>query len=98
MNESMEAEMTEVDSRTDNLVVTEEANVDEAITIDIKKEQSTEAYKEKMSNYIDNIDTYETRTKVNTTKWRPIYEVIDKTYFMDSKFSQVVLLKNVRII
>ena len=47
---------------------------------------------------IENIDIIETRTKVNTTKWRPIYEVIDKTYFMDSKFSQVVLLKNVRII
>ena len=33
----MEAELTEMDSRTDNLAVTEEANVDEAITIDLKK-------------------------------------------------------------
>ena len=30
-----------------------------------------------MSQDIKNIDTYETKTKVNTTKWRPIYEVID---------------------
>ena len=36
-----------MDSRTDNLVVTEEANVDEDIPIGIKKEQITESYKEK---------------------------------------------------
>ena len=35
MNEKMEAEQTEMDSRTDNLAVFEEANVDEAIPIDI---------------------------------------------------------------
>ena len=34
---------------------------------------------------IENIDTYETRTKVNTTKWRPIYEVIDEAYIKYSK-------------
>ena len=39
-----------------------------------------------MSKYIDNIDTYETRTKVNTTKLRPIYEVIDEAYIKDSNF------------
>ena len=50
-----------------------------------KKEQSIEAYKETMSIDIENIDTFETRTKVNTTKWRPIYEVIYKVYFIDSK-------------
>ena len=40
MNEEMEAELTklsEMDSKTDPLEVTEEANVDEAIPIDIKK-------------------------------------------------------------
>ena len=41
----MEAELTEMDSRTDNLAVSEEANFDEAIPIDIRKEQITEAYK-----------------------------------------------------
>ena len=34
---------------------------------------------------IENIDTFETRAKLNTIKWRPIYEVIDKYYFIDSK-------------
>ena len=36
-NEAMEAELTEMDSRTDNLEVTEEANVDEDIPIDLRK-------------------------------------------------------------
>ena len=40
-----------------------------------------------MSKDIDNIDTYETRTKVNTKKWSPIYEVIDETYIEYSKIS-----------
>ena len=37
-----------------------------------------------MSKDINNIDTYKTRTKLNTTKWRPIYEVIDEAYIKDS--------------
>ena len=38
-----------------------------------------------MSKYINNIDTYETITKVDTKKWRPIYEVIDEAYIKYSK-------------
>ena len=34
---------------------------------------------------IDNINTFENRNKVNTINWRPIYEVIDEAYFIDSK-------------
>ena len=34
---------------------------------------------------IDKINTYKLRNKVNTIKWRPIYEVIDEAYFMGSK-------------
>ena len=37
-----------------------------------------------MGKDIENIDTYETRTKVNTTKWRPIYEVIYEAYIKES--------------
>ena len=74
-----------MDSKTDNLAVTEEANVDEAIPIDIKKEQNTQAYKDIMDNDIENISTFEKRNKVNTIKWRPIYEVIDEAYFIGSK-------------
>ena len=37
MNEEMEAELIKIDSKADNLAVTEEANVDEAIPIDMRK-------------------------------------------------------------
>ena len=33
----MEAELTKMDSKTDHLAVTEEANVDEAIPINLRK-------------------------------------------------------------
>ena len=49
-----------MDSKTDRLAVTEEANVDEAIPIEIKKERSTQAYKETMSMDIENIKKFET--------------------------------------
>ena len=39
-----------------------------------------------MSQDINNIDTYETRTKCNATKWRQIQEVIDEAYIKDSIF------------
>ena len=37
-----------------------------------------------MHQDIENIDTYETRTKVNITQWIPIYEVIDEAYIKQS--------------
>ena len=38
-----------------------------------------------MSKYINNIDTSETRTKLNTKKWKAIYEVIYEAYIKGSK-------------
>ena len=46
-----------------------------------------------MSIDIENIDTFETITKVNTKKWRPIYEVIDKDYFIGSKILSDYFIK-----
>ena len=46
----------------------------------------------------ENINTSEKRNKVNTIKWRPIYEDIDEAYFIGSKLSQMILCKNVRIV
>ena len=63
----------------------ENEGVDEVIPIHIRKERMTKSYKEIMSQDIETIDTYETRTKVNIKKWRPIYEVIDEAYIKDSK-------------
>ena len=68
MNVAMESERTKMDSRPDNLAVSGDASVGEAVPIDMRKEQGTEVYKETMSKNIDNINTYETRTKFNTTK------------------------------
>ena len=84
MNEEMEAELMKMDSIPDHLAVSEDENVDEAVPINIRKERKTKSYKEKMSQDISNIDTYETRTKTNTTKWRPIYEVIEEAYIKES--------------
>ena len=78
--------------------VSEYASVDEAVPIDIRKEQNTKAYKETMSQDINNIDTYETRTKVNTKKWRPIYEVIDEAYIKYSEFFLMILSETIKII
>ena len=85
MNEEMEAELIKTDSIPDNLAVSEDASVDEAVPIDIRKERNTKAFKETVSQDIKNSDTYETRTKVNTKKWRTIYEVIDEAYIEESK-------------
>ena len=85
----MEAELTkssEMESKNDHPAVTEEENVDEAIPMELKKEQNTQAYKYKLDIDIENISTFEKRNKINTIKWRPIYDVIDKAYFISSKF------------
>ena len=47
MNEEMEDELTEIDSRTGNLAVYKDSNVDEAIPIDIRKEKSQKHTKKK---------------------------------------------------
>ena len=49
-----------------------------------------------MSQDINNIDTYETRTKFNATKWTPIYEVIDEAYIKESNIFVEDLSDNVK--
>ena len=56
----------------------------------------TKAYKETMSQDIENIETYETRTKVNIKQWRPIYEVIDEAYIKEYNISLMILSENVK--
>ena len=65
MNEEMKAELMKTDSRPDNLEVSEDESVDEAAPIDIRKEGKKKSYKETTIQDNNNIDTYETRTKVN---------------------------------
>ena len=96
MNEKMEAELMKMDSIPDHLALLEDESVDKAVPIDIRKEIKTKAYKEKMSQDISNIDTYETRTKVNTTKWRPIYKVIYEAISKSLIFPLRILSENVK--
>ena len=80
MIEEMEAELTElskINSKTENLAVTEEVDVDEAIPTYLQKERKTQAYQKTIKTYIDKINTSEKRKKENTIKWRPVYEVIE---------------------
>ena len=72
-----------MDSIPDHLAVSEYESADEAVQINTRKERNTKAYNETMRQDIENIDTYETRKKVNTNKWRPIYEVIDEAYIKE---------------
>ena len=76
--------MTKMYLITDHLADSENEGADEAVPIHIRKERKTKAYKETTSQDIENIDTFETRTKVNITQWRPIYEVIDEAYIKES--------------
>ena len=96
MNEEMEAELMKMDPIPDKLSVSEDESVDEAVPIYIRKERKITAYKDTMSQDINNIDTYETRTKVNTTTWRPICEVVDEAYIKDSNIFPEDLSENVK--
>ena len=84
-NEEMEAELTQMDSKTDHLAVTEEANIDKVIPIDLRKERSILAYKETSGMDIENIAIFKIRNKVNRVKWMPIFEGIDEAYLRGSK-------------
>ena len=56
--------MMKMDSIPDNLAVSENESVDEAVPIDNRKERKTKSYKETMSQDINNIDTYKTKKKL----------------------------------
>ena len=56
MNESMEAETKEMDEKLGKNAFLEDEHFDEAIPIQIRKEITTEAYKEKMNEDIETID------------------------------------------
>ena len=63
----------------------EDDNFDEAIPIQIRKQRTTEAYKEKMNEYIETIDKNDNiQIVLQRTKWRPIYEVTDEDYIKNS--------------
>ena len=73
--------MKEMDEKLGKNDFSEDDNFDEAIPIQIRKERTTEAYKEKLSEDIETIDKNgDSKKIVQKTKWRPIYEIIDEDY------------------
>ena len=92
----MEAEMKEMDEKLGKNDFSEDDNFDEAIPIQIRKERTTEVYKEKMNEYIETIDKNgDSKKIVQKTKWRPIYEVIDEDYIKNSHIFPDDLSQNV---
>ena len=70
----------------------EDDNYDEAIPIQIKKERTSESYKEKMNEDIETIDKNENSKQiVQKTKWIPIYEVIDEDYIKILIYFRMIL-------
>ena len=81
----METEMKEIDEKLGKNAFSEDDDFDEAIPIQIRKQRTTEAYKEKMNKDIETIDkSYNSKQIFPKTKWRPIYEVIDEDYIKNS--------------
>ena len=60
----MEAEMKEMDEKLGKHAFSEDNNVDEEIPIQIRKERTTEAYKEKMNKDIETIEKNENSKKI----------------------------------
>ena len=81
----METEMKEMNDKLGKNAFLDDDNFDEAIPIQIGKERTPEAYKEKMNEDIGTIDKNDNSKQiVQKTKWRPIYEVINKDYIKNS--------------
>ena len=88
--------MKEMDVKQGKNAYSEYDNFDEAIPIQIGKEITTEAYKEKMKEDIETIAKNDNSKQiVQKTKWRPIYEVIDEDYFKNSNIFPDDLSQNV---
>ena len=74
-----------MDVKQGNNAYSEDDNFDEAIPIQLRKEITTEAYKENMNEDIETIDKNQNKKiLVQRTKWIPIYEVIDEYYIKNS--------------
>ena len=97
----METEMKEINEKLVENPFKDDANFDEAIPIQIRKERTTEAYKDNMNEDIETVEKNEKSKQIfQKTKWRTIYEVIDKDYiensniFPDAFIKQCILCPN----
>ena len=63
-----------------NESITAEAKASNDMEIDLKDEQNTKSYEEKMNIDIKNINTIETRNNVCTKEWRKIEDIQQELY------------------
>ena len=77
--------MKEMDDKLGKNALLDDDNFDEAIPIQIRKDRTTEVYKDNMNEEIETIDKNDNSKQiVQRTKSRPIYEVIDEDYIKNS--------------
>ena len=81
INENMETEMKVMNEKLVENPFNNDVDFDEAIPIQIRKERTTEAYKDNMNEDIETVEKNENSKQIfQKNKWRTIYEVIDKYY------------------
>ena len=81
----METSVEEMNDKLRENPFKDDDNFDEAIPIQIRKEITTEAYKDNMNEDIETIDKKDNSKQIfQKTKQRTIYEVIDKDYIKNS--------------
>ena len=84
-NENMETEMKKINDKLGETPFKDDDNFDEAIPTQIRKDRTTEAYKDNMNEDIETIDKNEDIKQIfQKTKRRTIYEVIDEDYIKNS--------------
>ena len=97
----MEAEMKAMNEKLVENPFKDDDIFDEAIPIQIRKERTTEAYKDNMNEDVETIEKIRIVNKYfKPKKWRTIYEVIDKYYnensniFPDAFIKKCILCPN----
>ena len=90
----MEIKMKEMNDKLGENPFKDDDNFDEAIPIQIRKERTTEEYKDNMNKDIETIEKNENIKQIfQKTKWRKIYEVIDKDYTENSNIFPDAFIK-----
>ena len=94
----METEMKEMNEKIVENPFKDDDNFDEAIPIQVRKERTTEAYKDNMNEDIETIEKNENIKQIfQKTKWRTIYEVIDKDYIENSDIFPDAFIKKCKL-
>ena len=94
INKNMENEMKVMNKKLVENLFKDDGNFDEVIPIQIRKEITTEAYKDNINEDIETIEKNENSTQIfQKTKWRTIYEVIDKDYIENSNIFPDAFIK-----